>query len=107
MKQQTRRIDIAARIGGEEFIILLPDTSVENAQALAERIRASVENTPANTGGQQIAVTISIGLSAIHPEDRNDQQALERADLALYAAKHSGRNRIRLDPALAGGAVHR
>ena len=107
MKQQTRRIDIAARIGGEEFIILLPDTSVENAQALAERIRASVENTPANTGGQQIAVTISIGLSAIHPEDRNDQQALERADLALYAAKHSGRNRIRLDPALAGGAVQR
>ena len=107
MKQQTRRIDIAARIGGEEFIILLPDTSVENAQALAERIRASVENTPANTGGQQIAVTISIGLSAIHPEDRNDQQALERADLALYAAKHSGRNRIRLDPSLAGGAVQR
>jgi len=107
MKQQTRRIDIAARIGGEEFIILLPDTSVENAQALAERIRASVENTPANTGGKQIAVTISIGLSAIHPEDRNDQQALERADLALYAAKHSGRNRIRLDPALAGGAVQR
>jgi len=107
MKQQTRRIDIAARIGGEEFIILLPDTTVENAQALAERIRASVENTPANTGGQQIAVTISIGLSAIHPEDRNDQQALERADLALYAAKHSGRNRIRLDPALAGGAVQR
>ena len=107
MKQQTRRIDIAARIGGEEFIILLPDTSVENAQALAERIRASVENTPANTGGKQIAVTISIGLSAIHPEDRNDQQALERADLALYAAKHSGRNQIRLDPALAGGAVQR
>ena len=107
MKQQTRRIDIAARIGGEEFIILLPDTSVENAQALAERIRASVENTPANTCGKQIAVTISIGLSAIHPEDRNDQQALERADLALYAAKHSGRNRIRLDPALAGGAVQR
>jgi len=107
MKQQTRRIDIAARIGGEEFIILLPDTSVENAQALAERIRASVENTPANTGGKQIAVTISIGLSAIHPEDRNDQQALERAVLALYAAKHSGRNQIRLDPALAGGAVQR
>ena len=105
MKQQTRRIDIAARIGGEEFIILLPDTTVENAQALAERIRASVANTPANTGGQQIAVTISIGLSAIHPEDRNDQAALERADLALYEAKHSGRNRVRLDPSLAGDSA--
>ena len=105
MKQQTRRIDIAARIGGEEFIILLPDTTVENAQALAERIRASVANTPANSGGQQIAVTISIGLSAIHPEDRNDQAALERADLALYEAKHSGRNRVRLDPSLAGDSA--
>jgi diguanylate cyclase (GGDEF)-like protein len=105
MKQQTRRIDIAARIGGEEFIILLPDTTVENAQALAERIRASVANTPANSGGQQIAVTISIGLSAIHPEDRNDQAALERADLALYEAKHSGRNRVSLDPSLAGDSA--
>jgi diguanylate cyclase (GGDEF)-like protein len=102
MKQQTRRIDIAARIGGEEFIILLPDTSVENAQALAERIRASVENTRVSAGDHQIAVTISIGLSTINPDDRTDQVALERADLALYAAKHSGRNRVKLDPLLAG-----
>ena len=102
MKQQTRRIDIAARIGGEEFIILLPDTSVENAQALAERIRASVENTRVSAGDHQIAVTISIGLSTINPDDRNDQVALERADLALYEAKHSGRNRVKLDPLLAG-----
>ncbi len=102
MKKQTRRIDIAARIGGEEFVILLPDTSVENACALAERIRASVENTPVSSGDHQIAVTISIGLSAINPGDRNDQAALERADLALYEAKHNGRNRVKLDPILAG-----
>jgi diguanylate cyclase (GGDEF)-like protein len=102
---QTRRIDMAARIGGEEFIILLPDTSVENAQALAERIRASVENTSVSTRGHQIAVTISIGLSAINPDDRNDQAALERADLALYEAKHHGRNRVRLDPSLSGDST--
>jgi diguanylate cyclase (GGDEF)-like protein/PAS domain S-box-containing protein len=105
MKMQTRRIDMAARIGGEEFIILLPDTSVENAQALAERIRASVENTSVSTRGHQIAVTISIGLSAINPDDRNDQAALERADLALYEAKHHGRNRVRLDPSLSGDST--
>jgi len=102
MKKQTRRIDIPARIGGEEFVIVLPDTSVENALALAERIRASVEATPADTGAQQISVTISIGLSAIRPDDPNDHTALERADLALYEAKHSGRNRVKLDPVLAG-----
>lgn len=105
MKNQTRRIDIAARIGGEEFVILLPDTSVENALALAERIRASVEATPADLGNQHISVTISIGLSAIRPDDPNDHAALERADLALYAAKHGGRNRVKLDPVLAGDAA--
>lgn len=102
MKKQTRRIDIPARIGGEEFVIVLPDTSVDNAMALAERIRASVEGTPADTGDQHISVTISIGLSAISPDDPNDHSALERADLALYDAKHSGRNRVKLDPILAG-----
>lgn len=102
MKQQTRRIDIAARVGGEEFVIVLPDTSVDNALALAERIRASIEGTPADTGDQQIAVTISIGLSAISADDPNDRAALERADLALYEAKHKGRNQVRLDPVLAG-----
>ncbi len=106
MKQQTRRIDIPARIGGEEFVIVLPDTSVENALALAERIRASVEGTPADTGDQPISVTISIGLSAISPDDPNDHSALERADLALYDAKHSGRNRVKLDPILAGDNAH-
>lgn len=102
MKQQTRRIDIAARIGGEAFVIVLPDTSVDNALALAERIRASIEHTPVSAGGNPIAVTISIGLSAISPDDPNDHSALERADLALYEAKHRGRNRVRLDPILAG-----
>lgn len=107
MKQQTRRIDIAARVGGEEFVIVLPDTSVDNAMALAERIRASVEGTPADTGHQQIAVTISIGLSAISADDPTDRAALERADLALYEAKHKGRNQVRLDPVLAGDNAQR
>jgi diguanylate cyclase (GGDEF)-like protein len=102
MKQQTRRIDIAARVGGEEFVIVLPDTSVDNALVLAERIRASIEGIPADTGDQQIAVTISIGLSAISADDPTDRAALERADLALYEAKHKGRNQVRLDPILAG-----
>jgi len=107
MKTQTRRIDIPARVGGEEFVILLPDTSVEHARALAERIRASIENTPVSAGDYQISVTISIGLSAINPDDRDDQQALERADLALYEAKRSGRNRVEIDPALAGDCAAR
>jgi hypothetical protein len=51
------------------------------------------------------AVTISIGLSAINPDDRNDQAALERADLALYEAKHRGRNRVKLDPSLSGDSA--
>ena len=94
--------DITARVGGEEFVIVLPDTSVENALILAERIRASVEHTPVSTGDQLIAVTTRIGLSAISADDPNDRVALKRADLALYEAKYSGRNRVRLDPVLGG-----
>ena len=94
MCNAVRTTDLTGRIGGEEFLILLPDTDLPGALSLAERIRAEVQNRPAAHEGREIALTVSIGVSAILQDDARSQDALERADQALYAAKHAGRNRV-------------
>ena len=99
MQQHLRRPgDVAARFGGEEFVLLLPHTSLGDAQAIAERISADVvalsiqhEGSPWGT------VTISIGCSAVVPSrDDNQIAMLQSTDAALYAAKQAGRNCVRL-----------
>jgi diguanylate cyclase (GGDEF)-like protein len=90
MLAQLRKGDCCCRYGGEEFAILLPDTSLEEAFNIAERVRRNVENTASPTGGP---ITISCGVAA-YPDDAETAQALlEAADNALYKAKHAGRNR--------------
>lgn len=85
--------DILARWGGEEIIVLLPDTGVNGANALGEKIRTSVEELETCHGEARICVTISLGISQYHRgEPLTD--TIQRADNALYHAKSSGRNRV-------------
>ena len=86
--------DIAARIGGEEFAVLLPEADVEAARAFADRLREEVAATPFVLGGEPHRITISIGIAALQA-DRGERSALMKAaDAALYRAKDEGRNRV-------------
>jgi diguanylate cyclase (GGDEF)-like protein len=94
VREHVRGEDVAARIGGEEFAVLLPEAGPPAAEAFAERLRAAIEAATFTPGGKQQRVTISIGLAQLAP-DRATRSALMRAaDLALYEAKDSGRNRV-------------
>jgi two-component system, cell cycle response regulator len=85
---------VPARYGGEEFAVLLDNVSVEQARAVAERIRIEVSKLVVETEKGPLQVTQSIGI-ALFPDDGRDRATLiERADLALYHAKHTGRNRV-------------
>jgi diguanylate cyclase (GGDEF)-like protein len=91
-----RQSDIACRFGGEEFVILLPNTSLDNAVSLAQDIRLDVENLNIQTNNSQLKFTISLGVSKVNFNDEiNIEKALKRADDALYDAKRSGRNMVR------------
>lgn len=85
--------DAVGRIGGEEFVVLLPSTRQEGAMALAERIREAVAEHRFEIAGHGIAITASFGVAAIEGEAPEDE-VLRVADSALYAAKRSGRNRV-------------
>ena len=86
-----RREDAVARFGGEEFAILLPSTSLEEAIQAAQKVREAVARVSISRDGQQIAVTVSGGLATIESNERVEA-LIQRADSALYAAKEAGRN---------------
>jgi len=88
--KRSRKLDLLFRIGGEEFILLLPDTLEAAAAVVAEQLRASVAETPLVDGRQ---VTVSIGVSELQPGESLDSW-MKYADDALYAAKKAGRNRV-------------
>ncbi|HEV8694602.1 MAG TPA: GGDEF domain-containing protein, partial [Lysobacter sp.] len=88
-----RQDDLLGRIGGEEFVVLLPDTSLQGAQQVAERLRASVERIDLSDIASDLHVTISLGLSMLRPQDAGLHDVIDRADAALYRAKEAGRNR--------------
>lgn len=96
VRAHTRGIDVVARFGGEEVVVLVPDTPLEVASAVAERIRERVETVPfpVHRGTRQIKVTVSIGVAARQTGDATGSEVLKRADLALYRAKEEGRNRV-------------
>jgi diguanylate cyclase (GGDEF)-like protein len=89
-----RGADIAARIGGEEFALLLPETDIGEARIAAERIRQAVADNPVNCNGNDIFVTVSIGLATANPGMDDPKALMKAADQALYAAKNAGRNRV-------------
>ncbi|MCL2628737.1 MAG: diguanylate cyclase [Oscillospiraceae bacterium] len=91
-----RPADFCARWGGEEFVVLLPDTELEGTLSLAEEIRESIENLSIASGhGTITKLTVSIGLNALTPmQDASSQNFVAGADYALYAAKTAGRNKV-------------
>lgn len=94
LQEVPRKIDVSARYGGEEFAVLLDNVDVEQARAVADRIRIEISKVVVETEKGPLSVTESVGVAAF-PEDGRDRATLiERADLALYHAKHTGRNRV-------------
>lgn len=106
MTRNLRRIDTIARIGGEEFVVLLPRTDAVTAVKVAEKLRSMVEETefPGGTGQPEGALTISIGVASRHP-DETGAELLARADNALYEAKDRGRNRVEAAPQPTAGSA--
>ena len=96
LRKNQRKRDVICRYGGEEFVVLLPDTSLENAVLVAEKIRKCIAESMIRVAGEEsFNVTVSIGVSNIDTlYEPNIEAALNRADQALYEAKNSGRNRV-------------
>lgn len=94
--------DAVARLGGEEFAILLPGRSARSALALAERLRATVEGLRLSEGEELVRFTVSVGLSSLRAGEQSLEAMSHRADRALYQAKREGRNRVMLADALPG-----
>jgi len=98
IQQVIRKIDYCARLGGEEFAVLLPDADGRTVLAVAQRLRAALERTPQLAGAATgVSYTVSIGVAMLQPEE-NIAGLMARADAALYAAKAGGRNRVEAAP---------
>lgn len=93
-----RPSDKAARFGGEEFVVLLREISLDAVEEAAERVRASIAATVVEHNDVNLLITASIGVAIAEPRDRDIQDIIERADLALYSAKGAGRNRVIMAP---------
>ena len=101
IESQVRASDVAARFGGEEFVVLMPNSDIGSALLLAERVRHAVSGSPIDLpNGESLTVTTSIGISRVQPapeaEDLKNvgESLIARADVALYAAKAAGRDRV-------------
>ncbi|TBC93800.1 PleD family two-component system response regulator [Rhizobium leguminosarum] len=96
VRSTIRGADLACRYGGEEFVVVMPDTSPEIAAAVAERLRAAIENAPfmLKHAGEALNVTASFGIASRIAQVLTPDQLMKQADLALYEAKNTGRNRV-------------
>jgi len=89
-----RKTDVVARYGGEEFLAIMPGTDLRGATIAAEKLRTAIESFKFDTGGKIIPVTISCGVAQIEVGKESGEEAIARADAALYFSKHNGRNRV-------------
>jgi diguanylate cyclase (GGDEF)-like protein len=92
MQSEVRTIDVLCRFGGEEFCILLPETSLNFAAYAMERLREKLDKEGLDIDGERLRLTVSIGLVSFNGGDETQESLLKRADKLLYAAKHGGRN---------------
>lgn len=95
-RELLREADLFARIGGEEFAVLMPSTSLHGARRLDERLRQVMADKELDIGGQVLRVHVSAGATQLRSEDQSIEDCLRRADEALYRAKQTGRNRVEI-----------
>ena len=95
-QKTVRNVDILARIGGEEFAVLLPETALEKAWLVAERLRLSLSRAVMRTKAGELRLTASLGVGAVEQETKDFEDLLRSVDSALYAAKRNGRNRVEM-----------
>ena len=98
LQRLVRETDIVARIGGEEFALVLPETSLEHAANLAERLRSEIANLSVTSEGHQVKFTASFGVVNCRDGAKNLDALLTDADDALYVAKKKGRNLVKISP---------
>ncbi len=89
-----RKSDIAGRVGGEELSTFLPETNLDGALALAEKMRITIEKTAIQVDGNSIKVTVSVGVATKKHNKQSVSDILQEADMAMYRAKKDGRNRV-------------
>lgn len=94
LRKQAREVDILGRLGGEEFALILPETTLPDAIAMAERLRTEIENTTVSSTKSEILITASFGLSALTSQQTSLEDLVNEADDALYQAKRKGRNTV-------------
>jgi diguanylate cyclase (GGDEF)-like protein len=99
LREKLRQGDVSGRIGGEEFAVLLPECSAQDAVAVfSEPLRLAVEQAEFTLGGVRRQLTVSIGIAGLTPNRDNRSALMKAADVALYRAKDSGRNRVCVHP---------
>jgi len=100
LKRNIRGVDLACRVGGEEFVVLMPDTDWSNAEVVAERVRQAIAERPFDVGlPRPLSITVSVGVSLNESLTDTPEMLIKRADVALYRAKREGRNRVIFDAA--------
>src|SRR6185437_7608916 len=100
LRRNIRGVDLACRFGGEEFVVLMPDTDYHQAQSVAERVRLAVaERNFDFKDARLLTVTCSVGVALNEHQSDTPETILKRADIALYRAKREGRNRVVFDAA--------
>jgi len=105
MKAVLRGSDLKCRYGGEEFLVLLPDTPLAGARRVAETLRLAIADHPVAWADRTLTVTASFGVTTIAPGETDPLAIMARADGALYQAKQSGRNCVRFAEEGEGGSV--
>jgi len=98
LRENIRASDVACRMGGEEMVVLLPECDIENAVKRADALRQLIAAGEVLHDGQRIGATASIGVASYPAHGHNAQTLVNAADLALYEAKHEGRNCVRAAP---------
>jgi diguanylate cyclase (GGDEF)-like protein len=97
MKSELRGSDVKCRYGGDEFMVILPDTPVSGARQVSDNLRRAIAERPVMWNNGQITVTASFGITAVNTADHDPRTAIGRADAALYRAKQVGRNAIQVE----------
>jgi diguanylate cyclase (GGDEF)-like protein len=104
ISQEVREVDVIGRYGGEEFLVLLPNTDVTEAMRVADRMRMAIASGELQVQGGVLRYTASFGVAGFDARELSLNRFIDRADAALYEAKHRGRNRVELAPAPLSGS---